>query len=95
MLFVIIGWDVADSKERRPLVRPEHLAHWKEMDESGRVILAGPMTDFAGSLFIVDMESQQAAEAHAAKDPYVLKGVFQRVEVHPFKAVMPARTYGA
>lgn len=95
MLFVAIGWDAADSKEKRPRVRPDHLAHWKEMDEAGRVVIAGPMTDFAGSLFIVEAESQQAIEAHMAQDPYLLQGVFQRVEVHPFKGVLPSRTYGA
>ncbi|MEO8376510.1 MAG: YciI family protein [Candidatus Sumerlaeota bacterium] len=95
MLFVIIGWDAVDSKEKRPRVRPDHLAHWKAMDDAGRVILAGPMTDFSGSLFVVDAESQEAVEAHMATDPYVLQDVFQRVEVHPFKGVMPAKIYSA
>lgn len=93
MLFVIIGWDGPDSREKRPDARPHHLAHWKDWDEAGKVLIAGPMTDFAGSLFIVDVESQEVAEGKIADDPYLKRGIFQRTEVHPFKGVLPARTY--
>lgn len=93
MLFVIIGWDAPDSREKRPANRPAHLEYWKEWDESGRVLLAGPMTDFAGSLFIVDVETKEIAEEKIRHDPYLKAGVFARTEVHPFKGVMPARVY--
>ena len=93
MLFVVIGWDTTDSREKRPAARPHHLAYWKDWDDAGKVIIAGPMTDFAGSLFIVDVESQEIAQEKIANDPYVKMGVFARTEVHPFKGVLPARTY--
>jgi uncharacterized protein YciI len=90
MKFVIIGWDAPNSKETRPEARPDHLAHWKDWAEAGRIMVAGPMTDFAGSLFIVDAESQAEVEAKAAADPYLAKGIFTRVEVHPFRKTLPA-----
>lgn len=94
MHFVVIGWDAPGSKEKRPEVRPRHLAHWKPWDDAGRVVAAGPMTDFAGSLFIVEAADQAVAEAHIAADPYFLEGVFARWEVHPFKPVLPAKVWG-
>lgn len=87
-LFVIIGWDAPGSPEKRPGARPAHLEHWQPMEDGGRVLAAGPMTDFAGSLFLVEAESQDEAEALAAADPYLAAGVFARYEIHPFKLVL-------
>lgn len=93
MLFVLIGWDTPDSREKRPGIRPAHLAHWKPLDDAGRVVVAGPMTDFAGSLFILDAETREEVEDLARTDPYTVGGVFARWEVHPFKGVLPAMAY--
>lgn len=90
MLFVVIGWDAADSREKRPGARPDHLAHWSDWNQSGKIVMAGPMTDFAGSLFVVEAESQEEAERKIAADPYIAAGVFQRTEVHPFKKTLPS-----
>lgn len=89
MKFVIIGWDAPDSREKRPAARPRHLEHWKDWAESGRIMVAGPMTDFAGSVFIVDAPSQEEAEAKIKADPFLLEGIFVRVEVHPFRKTLP------
>jgi len=95
MLFVAIGWDAPGSPEKRPAVRPDHLAYWKDWDDAGRVLVAGPMTDFAGSLFIVEAATQGEVEAKIGADPYLKAGVFGRVEVHPFKAVLPMAKHSA
>lgn len=89
MLFVVIGWDAPDSREERPAVRPKHLEYWSDWDKAGKVIAGGPMTDFAGSLFIVDAADQAEAEAKIANDPYVAAGIFVRTEVHPYVKVLP------
>jgi uncharacterized protein YciI len=52
-------------------------------------MLAGPFTDGGGSLIIVDVESRAAVWDLVARDPYVVHGVFNRVEVKPFKQVFP------
>lgn len=93
MLFVCIGWDTPDSKEKRPGARAEHLAYWKPWDDAGKVVIAGPMTDFAGSLFIVDVENEQEARDKIENDPYLKAEVFARTETHPFKGVLPAKVY--
>ena len=89
MLFVIIGHDARDAKEKRPLHRPAHLAYLEPLDAAGKVILAGPLTDGAGSLIVVEAESLSAVWQLVGRDPYVVNGIFERVEVHPFMRVFP------
>ena len=53
------------------------------------MLLAGPFTDGTGSLIVVDAESREAVWELLARDPYVVNGVFNRVEVRPFLQVFP------
>jgi uncharacterized protein YciI len=88
-LFVIIGYDAPDAKEKRPLHRPAHLQHLEPLSQAGQVVLAGPFTDGSGSLIIVDLPSRAAVWEVVARDPYVTNGIFNRVEVKPFTQVLP------
>jgi uncharacterized protein YciI len=89
MLFVIIGHDARDAKDRRPTTRPAHLAHLEPLARAGRVVLAGPLTDGAGSLIVVEAASLAEVWDLVGRDPYVTNGIFERVEVHPFTRVFP------
>jgi uncharacterized protein YciI len=89
MKFVIIGYDGPDGEARRKIHRPAHLANLEPLDKAGRVILAGPLTDKAGSLLVLDFDTREEAEQFARTDPYTLHGVFERVEIHPFLQVLP------
>jgi len=89
MLFVIIGHDGPRGAELRPTVRPAHLENLRPLVEQGRVIVGGPFTDGSGSLMVVEMESEAAAIEFARTDPYTKEGVFERVEVKPFRKVVP------
>ena len=89
MLFVNIGHDARGAAEKRPLHRPAHLAHLEPLAQAGKVVLAGPLTDGAGSLIVVDAESLAAVWSLVGRDPYVVNGIFERVEVHPFTRVFP------
>jgi uncharacterized protein YciI len=89
MLFAIIGHDGPDGAALRPKVREAHLANLRPLANRGKVAIAGPFTDGSGSLIIVDMESEAEALAFANNDPYVTQGVFERVEVKPFRKVFP------
>ncbi len=92
MLFVIIGHDARDAKEKRPQHRPAHLAHLEPLAEDGRVRLAGPLTDGAGSLIVLEAGSLAEVWELVGRDPYVTNGIFERVEVHPFLQVFPKQT---
>ena len=100
MLYAVIGEDVPDSLARRLAVRPAHLERLKELQDAGRLILAGPCpaidaqdpgpAGFSGSLIVAEFDSLEAAQAWAAADPYATEGVFARVTVRPFRKVLPA-----
>lgn len=89
MLFVIIGHDGPNGARLRPAVRPAHLENLKPLVDAGRVVVGGPFTDGSGSLMVVDFENEAAAKAFAESDPYVTQGVFERVEIKPFRKVVP------
>jgi uncharacterized protein YciI len=92
-LFAWIGYDGPRGGELRKLQREAHLANLAALDAAGRVVHAGPLlgADGAplGSLILFEAADLAAAQAFAAKDPYVVGGVFERYEVHPTRAVFP------
>jgi uncharacterized protein YciI len=89
MLFVIIGYDGPNGAALRPGVRPAHLENLQPIVEAGRMVVGGPFTDGSGSLIVADFEDEAAAKAFVQTDPYVTKGVFERVEIRPFRKVVP------
>lgn len=99
MLYTIIGQDVADSLEKRLAARPAHLARLQALQESGRLVLAGPFpaidaidpgaAGFTGSLIVAEFASLSAAQQWADADPYLAAGVYRDVRVYPFKQVFP------
>ncbi len=89
MLFVIIGHDGPNGAALRPRVRPAHLENLRPLVERGQVAIGGPFTDGSGSLMVVDFADEAAARAFAMSDPYVKEGVFARVEIKPFRKVVP------
>lgn len=98
MLFAIICRDVPNSLPKRLPVRPAHLERVQTLQDENRLVLAGPFpaiasTDpgeagFAGSLIVAEFTDAAAARIWANADPYVAAGVYQSVEIQPFKLVM-------
>lgn len=97
MLYAIIGEDVQGSGEKRLKARPAHLSRLEQLQEEGRLILAGPFPaadcsdagEVSGSLIVAEFDSIEAAAQWANDDPYVLDAIFGRVEVKPFRKVLP------
>jgi hypothetical protein len=89
VIFVIVGHDGSDGQEKRKLHRQAHLDRMTPLDKAGKVLLAGPFTDKAGSLIVLDMPSLEDVRAFMEADPYVTQGVFARYEIHPFLQVFP------
>jgi hypothetical protein len=87
-LFVLNCVDKPNALEVRMGAREAHLAYVSE--RIGQVKLGGPLLDdngdMAGSLLILDVPDRAAAEAFTANDPYAKAGLFQRVEITPFRA---------
>ncbi|HEX6727982.1 MAG TPA: YciI family protein [Nitrospira sp.] len=89
MKFVIIGYDSPQGETKRKIHRAAHLANLEPLNRQGRVVLAGPLMDKAGSLLVLEFETRKEAEDFARHDPYTVYGVFERVEIHPFLQVFP------
>ncbi len=89
MLYVIIGHDAPEAREKRPRVRPAHLKHLEPLAQAGRIRLAGRLLDLTGSLIVLEAGSLAEAWEIVARDPYVTEGVFNRVDVKPFQQVLP------
>jgi hypothetical protein len=89
VIFVIVGHDGSDGQEKRKLHRQAHLDRMTPLDKAGKVLLAGPFTDKAGSLIVLDMPCLEDVRAFMEADPYVTQGVFARYEIHPFLQVFP------
>ncbi len=99
MLYSIVGKDVTDSLARRLSVRPAHLARLQALQDQGRLLLAGPFpavdsndpgaAGFTGSLIVAEFASLRAAQEWADADPYISAGVYEAVQVKPFKKVFP------
>ena len=99
MWYAIEGHDGSDVLERRVAARPAHVARLTDLRDAGRLLLAGPCpaidaedpgpAGFSGSIVIAEFDSLEAARAWADADPYVAAGVYQRVDVRPFRPVLP------
>lgn len=99
MYYAIICEDVANSLALRQGARPAHLGRIQQLLDAGRLLAAGPHpaldtedpgeAGFTGSLIIAEFDSLEDASAWADTDPYAEAGVFSKVEVKPYKLVLP------
>ncbi|MQP77561.1 YciI family protein [Stenotrophomonas sp. MYb238] len=99
MWYVIEGYDGQDVLAARQAARAAHLARLQALLDQGRLLLAGPCpavdaedpgpAGFSGSVVIASFDDLAAARAWADEDPYVAAGVYQRVDVRPFRKALP------
>lgn len=100
MFYAIVGQDTADSLDRRVAARPAHLERLHVLQQTGRLLLAGPFpaidsndpgaAGFTGSLIVAEFDTLADAQAWAEADPYVTAGVYAGVSVKPFRKTLPA-----
>lgn len=86
-LFILNARDKAGALDIRMANRPAHLEWAKGFAD--KICMAGPVfaedgETFAGSVFVMEMDSLADMEAWAAADPYAKAGLFETVEVKPF-----------
>ena len=91
MQFVIYCVDKPNALDLRMATRNAHLAYidTKPID----IVLAGPLLGddggMRGSLFIVEANDLAEVQRFSAADPYRKAGLFERVEMHGFRKVVP------
>lgn len=99
MLYMILGHEAEDGSSRRPTHRESHLAHVQPLLDQGRLVVAGPRpaidaeepgtAGYRGSVIIAEFDDLAAARSWAEADPYLVGGVFGRVDVEPFVRSLP------
>ena len=90
MFYVIYSEDHDNSLSKRLSVREHHISRLKDLQKSGRLLVAGPCpaidcedpgeAGFTGSLVIAEFDSLVSAQA----------GVYKKVTVKPYKKVLPS-----
>ena len=96
MQFLVIArdGDDEDALERRRRTRPSHLGSIRPLVEAGSVLVGGAILseggDMVGSMLLVDFPAKEDVDAWLARDPYVTAGVWQEIEVHPFRTAVGA-----
>ena len=87
MLFALICNDMPNSLELRLKLRPDHVAFLNGLGTAMK--FAGPFTDDAGSpvgsLVVIEAENRAAIQTLSAQDPYAIAGLFQSVDIRPWK----------
>jgi len=82
---------VRDYVERRAAFRTEHLQLAREAHARGELVLGGALEEpVDGAVLLFQGDSPAAAEAFAARDPYVRNGLVTRWHVRAWKTVVGA-----
>ena len=91
-LFALVGRDGPGAPELRKRHRPAHLESLRPLARAGRVRFAGPLLEAGapvGSLVVFEAPDLESARAIAARDPYVIHGVFATHELRETRDVLP------
>lgn len=94
MLFAISCHDKPNSVELRMATRPAHVEYLKAA--GGRLKIAGPLMSGGsdphpiGSLIVIDAASEAAVQLFADNDPYATAGLFEKVDITPWRRAIGA-----
>lgn len=89
--YIITAYDFTDTGalKRRMDVRPHHFDSAKELKFRGNFILGGAILNdegnMIGSTMIMQFENDEELEAWKQTEPYITQGVWETVDVKPFK----------
>ena len=99
MWYSIYATDYTNTLDKRLVNRPQHLKRLQLLQNEGRLLLAGPLpaidsnepgpNGFSGSLIVAEFDSLNDAQKWANDDPFVQCGVYEKIEVKPFKKSFP------
>jgi uncharacterized protein YciI len=94
----LLAFDGTDdaAPARRAAARERHVALNAAMAADGRLLLGVPLRRpdgaSAGSLMLLAGDDRAIADAYLAEEPFAREGVWQRIDLHPFRvAPLPYR----
>ncbi len=90
MQFLIKAYDGPNMLEKRMAVRPRHLEGMKALGR--QIIVAGGLLDesgkMKGSALVMDFPDRAALDEYLNNEPYVVEGVWQKIEVEIMNVVL-------
>jgi uncharacterized protein YciI len=92
--YVIIAYDGLDAEasERRKKIRPFHLEGAKLLKDKNQFITGGAILNddgqMTGSVMIVQFETEEDFQEWYKNEPYITEGVWQNIEVKPFRVAV-------
>ena len=90
MQFLVKAYDGEGMLEKRMEVRPRHLEGMKALGK--RIICAGGLLDeegrMKGSALVMEFPDRAALDSYLEKEPYVVEGVWQHIEVETMNVVL-------
>lgn len=98
--FLILAYDGRDpdAPARRQAARAAHLEGIRPRVERGEILAGGAILDDAGQMIgsavIAEFASRAELDAWLAQDPYVTEGVWQQIEVKPYRLAVLGRPAG-
>jgi uncharacterized protein YciI len=96
MQFAVLATDRPGHIDLRERTRPQHRLYLRNPGtHEVRVLLAGPTMDadgnhMNGTLMVVEAKSVEAVSGFVADDPYAKAGLFERIEIRPWKCGLGA-----
>lgn len=91
MQFLLLGYDGTDpgAPQRRLDSRSQHLARIAEMKRKGEFVFGGAILDengqMRGSMVVYEFPDRALLDRCLEDEPYIVKGVWQKVEIKPFR----------
>lgn len=91
MKYVIHAYDHtdADALARRMAARPDHFTYVRQLKEKGQFLLGGALLNpegiMIGSMLVLDLETEAQLQEYMQSDPYIVQGVWEKVDVKPFR----------
>jgi len=90
MQFLVKAYDGPDMLEKRMAVRPRHLEGMKKLGK--QIICAGGLLDedgkMKGSALVMEFENRAALDEYLKNEPYVIEGVWQKIDVEVMNVVL-------
>ena len=90
MQFLVKAYDGSGMLEKRMEVRPSHLEGMKALGK--QIICAGGLLDeegkMKGSALVMEFPDRAALDEYLSNEPYVVSGVWQKIEVEVMNVVL-------
>jgi len=89
--YLVTAYDYTDAGalERRLAARAAHLEGAHQLRATGNLLIGGAILNdegqMIGSMMVVQFESIATLNAWKEQDPYVTQGVWEKIEVQPFR----------